>query len=111
MKPLQEILDDFSQSKLGKAKHQYISNFINFEKGFDKSKEEVICPNCFTRGPRCSMMKFHFDKCHRTQGYSNEMMIKRYQEGISLLNISREVNVTKSTVERIVGIYKKSLVE
>jgi hypothetical protein len=109
MNNLQEILDDFSQSKLGKAKPQYISNFINFQKGFDKSQEEVICPNCFTRGSRSSMMKFHFDRCHRTQGYSNETMIKRYQEGISLLNISREANVTKSTVERIIGIYKKNI--
>jgi hypothetical protein len=72
------------------------------------SKVPVVCPNCNTVGPLSNMKQFHFDKCLRTQGYSNEVIISKYKSGVSCSTISKESGISYGNTKLIVRKWKAS---
>ena len=72
------------------------------------SKVPVVCPNCNTVGPLANMKQFHFDKCVRVKGYSNEVIISKYKSGVSCSTISKESGISYPNTKLIVRKWKAS---
>ena len=72
------------------------------------SKVPTVCPNCDTVGPLSNMKQFHFDKCLRTKGYSNELIISQYKSGLAVSKIAQESGVSWSQTKLIIRKWKAS---
>jgi|LakMenE01Jun11ns_1017448.scaffolds.fasta_scaffold9921100_2 hypothetical protein len=81
---------------------------LHGDRGRELSKVPTICPNCNTVGPLSNMKQYHFDKCVRTKGYSNELIISQYKSQKSISKIAQESSVSKPQVKLIIRKWKAS---
>ena len=81
---------------------------LHGERGRELSKVPTVCPNCNTVGPLSNMKQYHFDKCVRTQGYSNELIISQHKSGLAVSKIAQESGVSWSQTKLIIRKWKTS---
>jgi hypothetical protein len=75
----------------------------------EMSKVPTMCPNCNTVGPLCNMRQHHMDKCKRTVGYSDDLIIENHKKGLTASQISRDSNVSYPQTKLIIRNYKKNI--
>ena len=128
MKSLQEILDDVNQMMMtgmsqtnrllcdkeklktrGKRLGSTVGKFNMTDYTREMSKVPTMCPNCYTVGPLCNMRQHHFDKCKRTVGYSDDLIIENHKKGLSAGQISRDSKVSYPQTKLIIRNYKKNI--
>ena len=122
---LQDILNNFENSKIGKIKN--VSQIINLKqtdlfkvKRLENCKKYgdvarlnssviVTCPNCGCSGPKRSIQRIHFDKCIRPKGMNDLEIFRLYKSGMSYKQMSEITNLTVNGLEPIIKKQKKIL--
>lgn len=100
MKTLQEILDEFQKSNAAKLSKRQIGGLMTIKKNGTSSS---VCPQCGTVGKKSVMQTIHFENCVRPQGYSNQVIVEKYVNGMSPSTISLECNISATSVRRILA--------
>jgi hypothetical protein len=76
--------------------------------GKEYSQKKVTCPHCNSVGPQGNMIKFHFDKCKRTAGFSDDKIYELHLQGLRNFEICKLSGLKKDTLSRIIIKYKKN---
>jgi hypothetical protein len=78
------------------------------EAGKEYSQKKVTCPHCNTVGPQGNMIKFHFDKCKRTAGFSDDKIYELHLQGLRNFEICKLSGLKRDTLSRIIIKYRKN---
>lgn len=100
MKTLQDILNDFNKSNTAKLSNKQIAGRNAIEDTLNKT---AVCPNCKSTGRLATMKLLHFNNCPRPAGYSNQVIIDKFVNGMMPSQISVECGITDTSVRRILA--------
>ena len=94
MKTLQEIINESLETKILQVKEHKLGSLV-------KSKEIVICPNCNTKGMSSGMRVYHMDNCKRLSGYSNELILKDYENNMPVKDIAKKASMNQVRIHAL----------